>query len=577
MLIRLLRRYLAPYRRQIGALAGLQLVQALAALYLPTLNAAIVDTGVLRGDTGYILRAGAVMLAVTAVQVASTAGAVFLAARTAMAAGRDLRADIFGQVLRLSARDVGRFGAPSLITRTTNDVQQVQMLTLLTFTLLLPAPVICLGGVLLAVRLDLPLSALLLVIVPVLVVLVLVLMRRLQPLYLVMQERIDTVNRVLREQIMGTRVIRAFVRDRRERARFAAASADLMGSGVGTGKLMAMISPAVMIVINVSCVAVLWFGGHRVADGMPVGDLIAFLSYLMQILIAAMMATFMLATAPRAQASAGRITEVLAARSSLAPPDAPAATLPRSGRLELREVSFRYPGAEDDVLNGITMAAGPGTLTAIVGGTGAGKTTLLGLIPRLADVTGGTVLVDGADVRTVDPALLCRTVALVPQRAYLFSGTVATNLRFARPDAADSELWHALEVAQAADFVRAMPGGLDAPIGPGGGNISGGQRQRLAIARALVARPQIYLFDDVFAALDYRTEAALRAALSSELGRATVLLVSQRVAAITAADQIVVLDGGRVVAHGSHQELLTASETYRQLVLSQPTAERAVA
>jgi ATP-binding cassette subfamily B multidrug efflux pump len=576
VLIRLLRTYLRPYRRPIQLVVLLQLGQTLATLYLPTLNADIIDNGVVKGDTGYIMHAGGLMVAVTLAQILCALGAVYFGARTAMALGRDVRSAIFHRVQDFSAREVGRFGTPSLVTRTTNDVQQVQMLTLMTFTLMVSAPIMCVGGILLALNQDVPLSSLLLIVVPVLAVIVALIISRMRPLFRSMQERIDRINRVLREQITGVRVIRAFVRDHQEQRRFAGANTELMDVSLGVGRLMALMFPAVMLVMNTSSVAVLWFGGHRIDSGaMQIGALTAFLSYLLQILMAVMMATFMFVMVPRAEVCAERIEEVLDTESSVVPPVDPLPHPITRGELELRDVEFRYPGAEEPVLRGVNLLAGPGETTAVIGSTGSGKTTLLNLIPRLFDATGGCVLVDGVDVRRLDPTALSDAVGLVPQKPYLFSGTVASNLRYGRPDATDEELWHALEIAQARDFVERMSGGLDATIGQGGANVSGGQRQRLAIARALVRRPEIYLFDDSFSALDYATDAALRAALVRETIDATVVIVAQRVSTIRRADRIVVLDEGRVVGTGTHNELMDTNETYREIVLSQLTEQEA--
>jgi ATP-binding cassette subfamily B multidrug efflux pump len=578
MLIQLLKIYLRPYKRPIALVVLLQLVQTLATLYLPTLNADIIDGGVVTGDTGYIMRIGGWMLAVTAVQIVCSAAAVYFGARTAMALGRDVRAGIFAHVQELSAREVGQFGAPSLITRTTNDIQQVQMLVLMTFTLMVSAPIMCVGGIILALVQDVPLSALLLVVVPILIGIISLIVVRMRPLFRTMQERIDLVNRVIREQITGIRVIRAFVRDEHERVRFAKTNGDLRDVSLAVGRLMSLMFPTVMLVVNASSILVLWFGAHRIdSGGMQVGALTAFLSYLMQILMSVMMATFMFVMIPRAEVCAERIQEVLTTSSSVVPPAKPVTSLPRYGELELRGVEFRYPGAESPVISGIDLTARPGETTAIIGSTGAGKTTLLNLVPRLMDATGGVVLVDGVDVRDIDPALLSATVSMVPQKPYLFSGTVASNLRYGRPDATDAELWRALEVAQATDFVRAMPDGLDAPIAQGGTNVSGGQRQRLAIARTLVARPEVYLFDDSFSALDYATDAALRDALRAEIADATVVIVAQRVSTIRDAQTIVVIDEGRVVGTGSHTELMDDNATYREIVLSQLTEQEAAA
>jgi ATP-binding cassette, subfamily B, multidrug efflux pump len=578
VLIRLLRSHLGPYKRPIGLLVALQLVSTIAALFLPTLNADIIDNGVVKGDTGYIIGMGGTMIGVTLAQVLCSVGAVYFGARTAMSVGRDIRKSVFDKVQSFSAREVGQFGAPSLITRTTNDVQQVQMLVLMTFTLMVSAPIMCVGGIIMALGQDVPLSSLLLAVVPVLGIAVSLIVRKMRPLFRTMQKRVDTVNRVLREQITGIRVIRAFVKDEYEQQRFGVANDEVTAVSLATGRLMALMFPTVMAIVNASSVAVLWFGAHRIdSGGMQVGALTAFLSYLMQILMSVMMATFMFMMVPRAEVCAERIEEVLGTESSVVPPAAPVTSLRRHGELELFSVDFAYPGAEAAVLRGIDLIARPGETTAVIGSTGSGKSTLLGLIPRLYDATGGQVLIDGEDVATIDPALLSETVGLVPQKPYLFSGTVASNLRYGNPDATDEELWHALEVAQAKDFVEQLDGGLDAPIAQGGSNVSGGQRQRLAIARVLVRRPEIYLFDDSFSALDYATDAALRRALGRETADATVVIVAQRVSTIRDADRIVVLDEGRVVGTGTHAELMAANETYREIVLSQLTEQEAAA
>ncbi|WP_330267094.1 ABC transporter ATP-binding protein [Streptomyces griseorubiginosus] len=576
MLIRLLRTYLRPYKKPISILVLLQFLQTCATLYLPTLNADIIDNGVVNGDTGYILGYGALMIGISLAQVVCNIGAVFYGARTAAALGRDVRAAVFDRVQSFSAREVGQFGAPTLITRTTNDVQQVQMLALMTFTLLVSAPIMCVGGIVLALGLDVPLSGVLVAVVPTLGICVTLIVRRLRPLFRSMQVRLDTVNRVLREQISGNRVIRAFVRDEYEEDRFRKANTDLTQISLKTGNLLALMFPVVMTTVNLSSIAVVWFGAHRIdSGGMQIGDLTAFLAYLMQIVMSVMMATFMFMMVPRAEVCAERIQEVLDTSSSVVPPTAPVTQLRRHGHLEIRAAGFRYPGAEEPVLRAVDLLARPGEVTAVIGSTGSGKSTLLGLVPRLFDATDGEVLVDGTDVSTIEPKLLARTVGLVPQKPYLFAGTVATNLRYGNPDATDEELWHALEVAQAKDFVERLENGLDSPIAQGGTNVSGGQRQRLAIARTLVQRPEIYLFDDSFSALDYATDAALRAALAEETSEATVVIVAQRVATIRDADRIVVLDEGRVVGTGTHRELMADNETYREIVLSQLTEAEA--
>ncbi|WNB86825.1 ABC transporter ATP-binding protein [Cellulomonas sp. ATA003] len=580
MLVRLLRHGLRPYRGAVAAVLMLQVVQTIATLVLPSLNADLIDRGVATGDTGYILRLGAVMLVISALQVVSAVVAVYFGARAATALGRDVRGRLFTHVQTFSAQEVGRFGAPSLITRTTNDVQQVQMVLLFGLTLMVVAPIMLVGGVAMALREDVSLSALLLVAVPVLAVTIALIVRRMIPHFRVMQQRIDRINGVLREQIAGIRVIRAFVRERRESERFASASTDLMATSVRVGHLMALMFPTVMLVMNATSVAVVWFGGRRVDAGeMQVGALIAFLSYIMYILMAVMMATMMFVMVPRAVVAAERITAVLDTEPSVRPPATPRRPAPapdgRRGHLELRDVDFRYPGAEAGVLHGVSLVAEPGRTTAIIGSTGAGKTTLLNLVPRLFEATGGAVLVDGVDVRDRVPEELWAGIGLVPQKAFLFGGTVASNLRYGKTDASDDELWHALEVAQARDFVERLDGGLDGAVAQGGTNLSGGQRQRLAIARALVRRPSLYLFDDAFSALDVATDARLRAALEPETRDATVVVVAQRIATIRGADRIVVLDEGAVVATGDHDSLMATSETYREIVLSQLSAQEA--
>lgn len=578
MLIRILRDYLRPYYGQLVIVVLLQLVANAAALYLPTLNARIVDDGIAKGNTGLILSLGVLMLVVTVVQMAAQIGAVWFGARSAMAFGRDLRAAVFGRTLDYSAREVAQFGAPSLITRTTNDVQQIQQLVMMTAFMIVAAPIMMVGGVLMAFREDAGLTWTIAVAVVLLGALIGVIVTQMMPLFATQQVRIDTINRVLREQIGGLRVIRAFTAEPRETARFAVANAELTDVATRVGRRMMTMFPTVFFVMNVSTIGVTWFGAFRVAEGhLQTGQLLAFTQYLITILMSVMMATMMLMIAPRAVVSAGRIGEVLDTTSTVVPPLHPVRSVEQHGRVDLRDVEFRYPGAEQPVLSGIDLSVRPGETTAIIGSTGAGKSTLVSLIPRLFDVTGGQVLVDGVDVRELDPDLLWSRIGLVPQRAYLFTGTVASNLRYGNPDATDGELWAALETAQAADFVRAMPQGLEAPIAQGGTNVSGGQRQRLAIARALVKRPDIYVFDDSFSALDVTTDVRLRAALARETAEAGVLIVAQRVSTIRDAETIVVLDDGRIAGTGTHDELLTGCPTYAEIVASQFKAEEAAA
>jgi ATP-binding cassette subfamily B protein len=576
MLVRVLRNYLRPYRRWLSYVVALQLISTLAALYLPSLNADIIDSGVARGDTGYIMRVGGWMLAVSVVQIAASVVAVYFGARTAMSFGRDLRTSLFKKVGAFSAREIAHFGAPSLITRNTNDVQQVQMLVVMACTLMIGAPIMCVGGIIMALRQDLAMSWLLGVSVPVLAIAIGFIVVRLVPQFRTMQERIDTVNRVLREQIGGIRVVRAFVREPQEQVRFAKANDELTDTGVRAGRLMVLMFPTVMLVLNLSSVAVLWVGAGLIDDGQTqIGSLTAFLTYLAQILMSVMMATFMLMMVPRAAVCAERVEEVLDTDSSVVPPADPVRTTKSHAEVELRNVTFQYPGAAQPVLSDIDLHVRPGTTTAIVGSTGSGKSTLLSLIPRLFDVTGGAALVDGVDVRELDPELLWQRIGLVPQKAYLFSGTVASNLRYGNPDATDDELWDALTIAQARDFVTAMPEGHAAPIAQGGTNVSGGQRQRLAIARAIVRRPEIYLFDESFSALDLGTDARLRAALRPVTRDAAVLIVASRVSTISSADQIAVLDNGRLVGLGTHDELLADCPTYAEIVESQLSVEDA--
>lgn len=578
MLWKLLVEYLRPQRRLLLAVVVFQLAQSIASLYLPTLNADIIDEGVAKGNTGYILATGGLMLLVTLLQIACAIAAVYFGAKAAMGMGRDLRGSIFSRVAAFSEQEVTRFGAPSLITRSTNDVQQVQQLVLMSATMMVAAPMLSIGGVIMAVRQDAQLSWLIAVSVPVLLLGIAVIISRMVPLFRLMQTRIDTVNRVLREQLTGIRVVRAFVREDVETARFRRANEDVTDTALRAGRLMALAFPTVMLVLNVSSVAVIWFGAFRIQDGsMQVGTLIAFLSYLLQILMSVMMATFMAIMIPRASVSADRIGEVLGTESSVRPPEHPLDFSGRTGRgeLEMRDVGFAYPGAESPVLSHVSFTAGAGETTAIIGSTGSGKTTLVNLMPRLFDATAGSVRIDGVDVRELHPDLLWGHIGLVPQKPYLFSGTVRSNLLYGKPDATEDELWQALSIAQAEDFVREMEGGLDAPISQGGTNVSGGQRQRIAIARALVKRPELYIFDDSFSSLDTATDARLRQALRQHTAGATLVIIAQRVSSILDADQILVLDGGRLVAHGTHEELLETSATYQEIVNSQLAAEEA--
>ncbi len=576
MLVRLLRERLTPYRSPLLAVVALQFVGTMASLFLPSLNADIIDDGVAKGDTAVIMRLGGVMLGVSLLQILCSVGAVYLGARTAMGFGRDVRSAVFHRVGEYSTRELNVFGAPSLITRSTNDVQQVQMLVLMSCTMMVAAPIMMVGGVLMAMREDVGMSWLLGVSVLVLFAVVGVVISRMVPGFRLMQGRIDSVNRILREQITGIRVVRAFVREPYETQRFERANDELTAVAVTTGRWMASMFPAVMLVFNLSTVAVLWFGGHRVDAGeVQIGALTAFMSYLMQILMSVMMATFMLVMVPRAAVCADRITEVLDTEPSVAPPADPVAVPAPRGELAFDSVEFSYPGAEAPVLRDLSFAAGPGRTTAVIGSTGAGKSTLVSLVPRLYDATGGAVRLDGVDVRRWEPEALWAQIGLVPQKAFLFTGTVADNLRYGKPDATEAEMWRALEIAQARDFVERMPQGLDSPVAQGGTNVSGGQRQRLAIARALVKQPRVYLFDDAFSALDVATDARLRRALRPVTADATVLVVAQRVSTIVDADQIIVLEDGMVVGVGTHDALLAGCETYREIVASQLSVEEA--
>ncbi len=570
MLSKLLRAHVGPYKKVLLLVVLLQAVQASAALTLPTINASIIDHGVLPGNIHYIWTHGAVMVLVALVQVVFQIAAVFYGAKVAMGFGRDLRGALFHKVTDFSTREVGAFGAPSLITRITNDVQQVQLLVVLGTTMAIAAPITMAAGVFFALREDVGLSVVLVFAIPIAGVILGLLVSQMTPAFRLMQDRIDHINRVLREQITGIRVVRAFVREPEETERFETANDRLTVVSLRAGRLMSSMFPTVNLLINASSVAVVWIGASRVAAGdVQVGSLVAYLSYLIQILMSVMMATFMVSMIPRASVSAGRLQEVLDTDVSVVPPASPVRQLATPGTLELRDVGFHYPGAEAPVLSDISFVTAPGQTTAIVGSTGAGKTTLVNLIPRLFDPTSGAVSVGGVNARELDPDILWSTIGYVPQRPYLFSGTVASNLRYGKPDATEDEMWEALEVAQARDFVEAMPGGLNAKIEQGGTNVSGGQRQRLSIARALVRKPDIYVFDDSFSALDLATDARLRAALVPYTREAAVVIVAQRVSTISSANEILVLEDGRLIGRGVHDELVETNPTYAEIVQSQ--------
>lgn len=575
-MIALLRTYLRPYGRALALVVSLLVVQALATLYLPALNGDIINNGVAKGDIPYILSTGALMLGISLVVVAASIIAVYWGSKTGMAFGRDVRGAIFRKVESFSQAELNRFGTPSLITRNTNDVQQVQMVVLMGLNMMIIAPILAVGGVVMALRQDVPLAGILVIILPIMAVIVGSLMYRALPIFQAVQRKIDRVNQVTREALSGIRVIRAFVRTRHEEERFDQANLDLTASSLQVNRLFALMIPLLMLVFNLSSVAILWFGSIRVDSGdMPIGNLIAFLQYVMQILMAVMMAVFMFVMVPRAVVSSARIQEVLQTVPTIGDPET-AATLPAGvGALEFHDVEFGYPGAQDAVLRGISFRVEPGRTTAIVGSTGSGKSTLINLIPRFYDVTGGSLAIDGTDVRALQRDDLWARIGLIPQKAFLFSGTIASNLRFGKADATDDELWTALRIAQADGFVRDLEHGLDEPVTQGGTNLSGGQRQRLAIARALVKRPEIYVFDDSFSALDFKTDSLLRAALSREIADATVVIVAQRVGTIMGADRIVVLDGGTIAGIGTHLELMTTCETYREIVYSQLSTEEA--
>ncbi|MCY3631466.1 MAG: ABC transporter ATP-binding protein [bacterium] len=573
---RLLKSHLAPHRRAIVLVLILQAGQTTTGLLLPGLNATLIDDGVLLGDQSVIWRMGGIMLLVSFIQVVLLTVAVWYGSEVAMAFGRDIRRDVFDRVTRYSTREIGRFGTPSLITRITNDTHQIQTLTALVTIMMITAPLTMIAGTVLAIREDAGLSVLLFVVVPLEIVVAGSIIVAMNPAFQQMQERIDRINAVLREQITGVRVVRAFTREPTESARFAEANHRLTESSLRAARLMAAVFPAVTLLVNLSSVALLWIGADRIEDGSTqIGSLVAYLTYLLQILLAVTMAAFMVSMIPRAAVAAERIVEVLDTESSVEPPSVPVQEFTRPGTVEFQEVGFRYPGAEHHVLEGISFSAVPGETTAIIGSTGAGKTTLLTLAARLADASSGRVSVGGIDVRRLDQALLWGAIGYVPQRAYLFSGTVASNLRYGRPEATDEELWEALEVAQAAGFVQTMPEGLKSRIAQGGTNVSGGQRQRLSIARALIAQPAVYLFDDSFSALDLATEARLRQALEPRTRNAAILVVAQRISTIETADQIIVLEGGIVVGQGRHNQLVDTCPTYAEIVSSQRGGEAA--
>jgi ATP-binding cassette subfamily B multidrug efflux pump len=582
-MIGLFRTYLRPYRVPLALVIGLLLVQAIANLYLPDLNADIINNGVAKGDNDYIVRTGGFMLGVTLVLGIASILAVYLGAKASMGFGRDVRSAIFRKVEAFSQVEINHFGPASLITRNTNDVQQVQTLVFLALTVIISAPILAIGGIIMAIRQDVALSGLLIVILPIMGLVIGLVMSRAIPLFRSMQVKLDRINQVTRETLAGVRVIRAFVRTGHEEARFEAANKDLFDTAISVNRLFALTIPVMTAILNLSLVAVMWFGAMRVTsptDPMPIGNLTAFLQYLMQILFAVLMAVIMFVFVPRAAVSAGRIQEVLEMEISVHDPEQPKALSEdpaRRGTVQFRDVEFGYPSAESPVLHDISFEARPGETTAIVGSTGSGKSTLVNLIPRFYDATKGSVLVDGVDIRELDRSDLWHVLGVVPQKSFLFSGTVASNLRFGDQTATDDELWHALEIAQARDFVAEMEGGLEAPITQGGTNLSGGQRQRLAIARALVKKAEIYIFDDSFSALDFSTDARLRAALEREVGGATLIIVAQRVGTIMKADRIVVMDAGRIVGSGTHIELLGSNETYREIVYSQLSEAEAVA
>jgi len=576
LLTKILKQYLRPYRKSVAFIVLLLLVQAIASLYLPSLNADLINNGVTKGNIGYIWKTGAIMLAASVLVMGASIWLGYLSSKVAMAFGRDLRTGVFATVENFSARELNKFGAPSLITRNTNDVQQIQMVLFIGLTMMLGAPITGIGAIFMAAHTDIRLSSLLLVSVPTMGLLIWWLLRRIVPLFRILQIKIDRINLVLREQIAGIRVIRAFVKTGQEQERFAAVNTDLMNNQLQVTRTFAVMFPSLTLILNLSSVGVIWFGGHLIDSGkMQIGSMTAFLSYMALILSSVMMAVMMSLMIPRAAASAERIQEVLDTESSVVDTLTPKKAAQRTGTVEFRDVEFRYPGAEHPILSDISFTAEPGKVTAIVGSTGSGKTTMLNLIPRFIDVTGGTVLLDGLDVREQGLEDIWSDIGLVPQRAFLFGGTIASNLRYGNPNATDEDLWHALEIAQAKDFVQELELKLDAPVAQGGTNFSGGQRQRLSIARALVKKARIYLLDDSFSALDYTTDAKLRTALEADAKGSTIIIVAQRISTILNADQIIVLDQGKIVGVGTHQELMKSCQTYQEIVLSQLSPEEA--
>ncbi len=573
-MMKLLSRYLRPYRWSLGIVLVLVAIQAIANLYLPSLNADIINNGVVKGDTGYIISTGAFMLLITVMLGICSIVAVFYGSRTAMSFGRDVRSAIFRKVMSFSQKETNAFGTPSLITRNTNDVQQVQMVLVMAFNIMIMAPIMAVGGIIMALREDVPLSGLLIVIIPLVICVIAIVAIRALPMFRSVQKKTDRINQVMRETLAGVRVIRAFVRTEHEERRFGDANEDLTQTQLRVNRLFALMIPFLFGIMNLSTVAIVWFGGLRIdSGGMNIGNLSAFLQYVMLVLFSVVMAALIFVMVPRAAAAAERIQAVLDTEVNLCDPDVPTEISDSRGVVEFDNVEFRYPGAEDAVLCDISFTARPGQTTAIVGGTGSGKSTLVNLIPRFYDVTSGTVRLDGVDVRELRLEDLWQNIGVVPQKAFLFSGTVASNLRYGDETADDEALWHALDISQARDFVSKMDGQLEAEIDQGGTNVSGGQRQRLAIARAVAKKPKVYIFDDSFSALDFKTDQQLRGALRGETQDATVIIVAQRVGTIMHADQIVALDNGRIVGVGTHDELMESCDTYREIVYSQLTRE----